>query len=192
MVNEINIVKKIVLNEKYLVRIDEDFTYYQNSLESTYERMQGLLSTLKRKNTERVEPLIRLHGDFLGILSDFHQIRKITDYAFRKNYLLSPIITIHFDEKKSIHHLLSQTVDVMLHLKNTVPVTKCSYSELEKAYVTIHKFTEHGHYLPNLSKNKDEHHIKDILLHLKHVEKTVSIVYEHGVMSIVRKIGWQN
>lgn len=192
MINEINIVKHIIIQKSHLIKIDQNFNYYIDSVANSYNRILNILEKLSLQKSDRFNSLLHLHFDYMGIGIDLYNIGQITDYALRRNQLESLIIKIHFEESKSICHLLNETVDIMLHLKNTVPIIRCPYNEIEKAYRAIDRFSKHGHYLPNLSKNKDEHHIKDVLLYLKHVEKTVFIVYEHGVMSILRKIGCQS
>jgi hypothetical protein len=192
MTNEINIIKHILIKKEHLLKIGKNIDDYLDSLFDAHDRMNTTLKKLPLQSKDRFDTLLDLHFDYLGTKTDVANVIKITDYALRRNQLLSPIIKIHFDEKLSIKHLLNETVDVMLHLKNTVPIPKCSYKELDKAYVAIDRFTTHGHYLPHLSKKTDEHRIEDVLLYLHHVHKTVSTVYEYGVMSVVRKIGWQN
>ena len=187
MLNEICLVKNLYIKNDFLQKIDVDFEYYDYLLCSRYEMSKARLSEIDTMQNNCLEKLVHIHCHYSDIISTFQEIIKITHYALRRNQLLSHMIKFDFDQNKSIYYLLNETVDLIVDIKNAVPIPKYAYKDIEKVYAAVDKFTTHGHYLLNLSRKKNEYCTEDALLYLKHVYKTLSLVYEYGVLEMIRK-----
>lgn len=179
---------KILVNAKIKnISSIKGSTDYFKCLDELILKLDHIVKCIE-KNENVVELLLKLHSCFLstdGYMKDFI---KLMSYYRKKRLIKNDLISPSFNSQNTIESLLHRIVDAMVHLKNTVPVTNASYASLEKAYTILGNFQKHGHYLPNLSQNKNEHRIGDILLYLRHVNKIVAAVYEYAVMEIVRNV----
>jgi hypothetical protein len=192
--------------EEVLIQIVYEFinkkliliNFYKDAFESIHcniKNIQNNLAIIKQENSANLnilyEKLIILHIDYSDYFLNLHELLFLFKYCFRKNKIKKTIY-LSFNAQGTIESLLYQTIDTMVYLKNSIPIPKASCQSIEKACKILDNFKQHGHYLPNLSKDQDEHKIGDIILYLRHVNKTVAAVYELAIMEIIRNVTLQD
>lgn len=184
MFNEISLIEKVFSNSFCSKKIKK-IEYLKTILYDDYKELTDFF--IVTQNCCSYVDLIKVHGTFLSLHKDLYDIAMLIDYFERKNYITQKKIFMIFNYDSSIKHMLEKTINTMVQLKNDIPVANALHYKFNEAYKSLDTFTTHGHYLPNLSKNKNEHRISDIVLYVRHINKIVRTVYECAVMQIVRK-----
>jgi hypothetical protein len=164
----------------------QDFREYVEGVEMSIKGLGKNIETLMNKrwpfNNETLMLVLNIRWDLVYIFGTPPYLCDLLRY--RTKHCAAQKIYLPFNQAETIVPLLEQVIEAMLYLKNQVPLPKCSAVGFAKSYEMLNRFTTHGHYLPNLSGNNDNHRIGDIILYLRHMYKTVRFVYYNSVFPV--------
>jgi hypothetical protein len=130
-------------------------------------------------------------GNIMHFLYVLDFLYRDIKYLFRTNKINKNTIYCDFNAKNNFIKQCYEIVSLMLQINQKIPMRKDISNSIKKAYTIVDKFEKHGHYLPNLSKNQNEHEIRDVLLYLKLVHRYGVKIYMLAIDPVERKIAYK-
>lgn len=116
---------------------------------------------------------------------------KYVKYLHRKKQLKDSNINFAFYREQSLIQSLVEIINIMFQIKYILPMKIAADISIKKALVLVNAFENHGHYLPTLSHNSTIHYVGNVLLYLRHTNKTIMNVYRYAIEPVVRNVHYK-
>ena len=179
--------KDAVINRKFDMVLYESI-YDDLEIIKAYDKM---LLPIK-STTNFIVNLWKYTGNIVHFLYVLDVLYKDTKYLFKSNKMNQDTIYCDFNAKNNLIKQCHDIVLLMLQINQTLPMRMDVSDSIKKAFMILNRFEKHGHYLPNLSKNNNEHNIRDVLLYLKLSYKYGVKIYKLAIDPVERKVDFDS